>query len=453
MGVFHDADTSGDAGDGDTIYALSSGAPPAGVAVVRVSGPRADAALEAIAGRLPPYRQASFRRLVDPVRREPIDEALVFRFAPGASATGESVAEFHVHGGRAVVEALFAALDAVGGLRPAERGEFTRRAFLSGRLDLTEAEGIADLVASETEAQRRFALGQIGGSIRVQYESWRDRIVRARGLIEAELDFLDEEGVAGAWSRPAKVDVAAVAGEMRAAIGDLRRADRIRDGAEVVILGATNAGKSSLINALARRDVAIVSPEAGTTRDLVEVVLDVGGYRVTLVDTAGLREGGGTVEREGIRRARARGEAADLVLWLADGAVARGEGVVVPGVPVWAVATKSDLLSPAALASLAGADHVISTATGEGIDGLLEGLRVFLETTLRGREPPLVARARHRSALAEAVAALEKALDAGAPEFAAEHLRIAADRVGGVTGRVGVEDVLDVVFREFCIGK
>ncbi|MCW5712920.1 MAG: tRNA uridine-5-carboxymethylaminomethyl(34) synthesis GTPase MnmE [Bauldia sp.] len=451
MGVFHDAERSGD--DSDTIYALSSGAPPAGLAVVRVSGPRADAALAAIAGELPPLRRAALRVLTDPASGERIDEALVLRFAAGASATGEPVAEFHVHGGRAVVQALFSALDAVEGLRPAGRGEFTRRAFLSGRLDLTEAEGIADLVAAETDAQRRFALGQMSGSIRTQYESWRDRVVRARGLIEAELDFSEEEGIAGAWSAMAKADIQVVAAEMRAAMADLGRADRIRDGAEVVILGAVNAGKSSLINALARRDVAIVSPEAGTTRDLVEAVLDLAGYRVTLVDTAGLREGAGGVEREGIRRARARGDGADLVLWLADRGAERGDGVVAAGVPVWAVATKADLLDDHGRRKLQAADHVISTATGEGIDGLLDALARFLDATLRSAEPPLVARARHRSALAEAVAALDKAVVAHAPELAAESLRVAADRIGSVTGRVGVEDVLDVVFREFCVGK
>lgn len=452
MGVFHDAEQSG--GAVDTIYALSSGAPPAGVAVVRVSGPRADVALAAIAGSLPPLRHAALRRLVDPAGGAQIDEALVLRFAAGASATGEPVAEFHVHGGRAVVQALFSALEGIGGLRPAAPGEFTRRAFLSGRLDLTEAEGIADLVAAETDAQRRFALGQMGGSIRVQYESWRDRIVRARGLIEAEIDFSDEDGVGGAWSAVAKAELAAVAGEMRSAMADLGRADRIRDGAEVVILGRVNAGKSSLLNALARRDVAIVSAEEGTTRDILEAVLDIGGYRVTLVDTAGLREGVGSVEREGIRRARARGVGADLVLWLADRGAERGDGVVGTGVPVWSVATKADLLAAGDRDALQkAADHVVSTATGEGLERLIGALRSFLETTLRGSEPPLVARARHRSALAEAVAALEESATAGAPEIAAEHLRIAADRVGAVTGRVGVEDVLDVVFREFCIGK
>jgi len=456
MGVFHDAERAVDAVDGDTIYALSSGMPPAGVSVIRVSGPRADAAMEAIAGSLPPYRRAVLRELAHPVTRETIDQALVVRFPAGGSATGEAVAEFHVHGGRAVMEALFSAFDGVGGLRPAERGEFTRRAFLSGRIDLTEAEGIADLVAAETDAQRRFALGQMGGSIRVQYESWRERLVRARGLIEAELDFSDEEGVGGAWSRAARADVGEVAEEMRAAMGDLRRADRIRDGAEVVILGPVNAGKSSLINALARRDVAIVSPEAGTTRDLVEAVLDLGGYRVTLVDTAGIREGAGAVEREGIRRARARGDDADLILWLAD---AREEIDLqarpsVPGVPVWPIVTKRDLVDDGELQALAGsARHIISTVSGEGIDDLLAALASFLERTLRGREGPLVARARHRSALADAVAALDKAVAAEAPEIAAEYLRAAADRVGTVTGRVGVEDVLDVVFREFCIGK
>lgn len=454
MNVIQDPDLAEAAADGDTIFALSSGTLPAGIAVVRVSGPHANTAILALAGDLPPVRRAVLRRLVDPGSGELIDVGLVVRFAAGGSATGEDVAEFHVHGGRAVVTALFAALQGMAGFRPAGAGEFTKRAFLSGRMDLTEAEGIADLVAAETEAQRRFALGQVGGSIRIQYESWRDRIVRARGLIEAELDFSDEEGVAGAWSAGAKVDLGALAVEMAAALGDLGRADRIRDGAEVVILGAVNAGKSSLLNALARRDVAIVSPEAGTTRDLVEVPLELGGYRVTFVDTAGLRAATGAVEQEGIRRARARGASADLVLWLADRVGERGTGDVPPGVPVWAVATKADLLDETGRSRLRGAaDHLISTATGEGLDELLAALRGFLDTTLRGREQPLVARARHASALAVAIEALENALAANAPELAAEFLRVAAHQVGTVTGRVSVEDVLDVVFREFCIGK
>jgi tRNA modification GTPase len=310
-------------------------------------------------------------------------------------------------------------------------------------------------VAAETEAQRRFALGQMGGSIRVQYEFWRERIIRARGLIEAEIDFSDEEGVTGAWSDRARLDVRGLAVEMQSAMADLRRADRIREGAEVVILGAVNAGKSSLINALARRDVAIVSPEAGTTRDLIEAVLDIGGYRVTLVDTAGLRDAEGSVEREGIRRARARADGADLVLWLSDSRESvYPDELLERRVPVWHVATKADIADEGDLQCVEQISrHIISTVTGEGMDALLSDLGAFLDSTLRGREPPLIARARHRSALAEAVAALDKALAAEAPELAAEHLRIAADRVGTVTGRVSVEDVLDVVFREFCIGK
>lgn len=455
MGVFHDADTSGDAGDGDTIYALSSGAPPAGVAVVRVSGPRADAALEAIAGKLPPYRQASSARssirsgAKRSTRRWCCGSRRVRAQRAKALPSSTSTAA-----GRSSKRCLRRWTPSEGCGRR-NGGEFTRRAFLSGRLDLTEAEGIADLVAAETEAQRRFALGQMGGSIRVQYEFWRERIIRARGLIEAEIDFSDEEGVTGAWSDRARLDVRGLAVEMQSAMADLRRADRICEGAEVVILGAVNAGKSSLINALARRDVAIVSPEAGTTRDLIEAVLDIGGYRVTLVDTAGLRDAEGSVEREGIRRARARADGADLVLWLSDSRESvYPDELLERRVPVWHVATKADIADEGDLQCVEQISrHIISTVTGEGMDALLSDLGAFLDSTLRGREPPLIARARHRSALAEAVAALDKALAAEAPELAAEHLRIAADRVGTVTGRVSVEDVLDVVFREFCIGK
>jgi tRNA modification GTPase len=339
------------------------------------------------------------------------------------------------------------------GLRLAEPGEFTKRAFLAGRMDLTEAEGLADLVAAETEAQRRLALGTMEGSIRSQYESWRDRIIQARGLIEAELDFSDEEGVAGAWSARGKEGARAIAAELRAALTDLKRGQRIREGASVVIAGAVNAGKSSLINAIARRDVAIVSPEPGTTRDLIEIAADLAGFRVTLVDTAGFRETEGAVEREGMRRARNRAEEADLVLWLwADGS----ELTPPPGIMgwIWFVGTKSDLMDHGSRERARSLSrHVISTVSGDGIQGLLDDIGAFLSRNLRPAEPAIVTRSRHAKSLMEAALSLDDAVGCADAVIAAEHLRRASDAIGRVTGRVDVEDVLDVVFREFCIGK
>ena len=436
----------------ETIYALSSGAPPAGVAIIRISGPATRAALVALSGKVPSPRTAVLRELRDPDTQEVIDRGLILFFPSPASFTGEDVGELQVHGGRAVVTALMRILDELG-LRLAEPGEFTKRAFLAGRMDLTEAEGLADLVAAETEAQRRLALGTMEGSIRNQYESWRDRIVQARGLIEAELDFSDEEGVAGAWSARGKGEARAIAAELRAALADLKRGQRIREGASVVITGAVNAGKSSLINAIARRDVAIVSPEPGTTRDLIEIAADLAGFRVTLVDTAGFRETEGAVEREGMRRAKNRAEEADLVLWL----WADRSQLVPPaglGAPIWTIGTKRDLMdNTAADHAKSLSRHVISAVSGEGLEGLLDDVGAFLAANLRLNEPAIVTRSRHAKALTEAALSLEEAIGCPDAVIAAEHLRRASDAIGRVTGRVDVEDVLDVVFREFCIGK
>ena len=298
----------------DTIFALSSGPPPAGVAVIRISGPKARFGLETLIGSVPQPRSATLARIG--MAGDPIDRGLVLFFPAPASFTGEDVAEFHVHGGRAVVVAVMQVMTELDGFRPAEAGEFTRRAFLNRKLDLTEVEGLADLVAAETEAQRRQALRLAGGELRSRVEGWRERLIRARAWVEAELDFADEADVPPEAGARAMEDVSAISREIDAALDDDHRGERLREGAEIVVLGPPNAGKSSLINALARREVAIVTPEPGTTRDLVEVRLDLGGYPVTLVDTAGLRETTGLVEQEGIRRARARASQADMVLWL-----------------------------------------------------------------------------------------------------------------------------------------
>ncbi len=349
-------------------------------------------------------------------------------------------------------------LGRLAGFRAAEAGEFTRRAFDGGKLDLSQVEGLADLVAAETEAQRRAALRQAGGGLRDVCEGWRERLVRARALLEAELDFADEDDVPGSVAESAWADVGALVADIAAALDDGHRGERLRDGFEVVVLGAPNAGKSSLINALARRDVAIVSEEPGTTRDLIEVRLDLGGFPVTVVDTAGMREAGGAVEREGMRRATARAETADMLLWLEDVSVDRGSQPVVPdGIPCLRVATKIDRVdSDEERARVsAGYDLALSLVTGSGLDDLIARLSDAARRSLSSSEVALVTRARQRSALVGCREALLEALDGdGKPlELRAEDLRRATDALGRVTGRVDVEDLLDVIFGEFCIGK
>jgi tRNA modification GTPase len=431
----------------DTIFALSSGAPPAGVAIIRVSGPNVRFGLETLIDSIPEPRRASLH----PIRGSDgntLDHGLVLFFPAPASFTGEDVAEFHVHGGRAVVAAMLSALDALPGFRPADPGEFTRRAFANQRLDLTQVEGLADLVTAETEAQRRQALHQADGALGRLYDGWRERLVRARALIEAELDFPDEDDVPGSVSAEAWEIVASVEQEMVNHLAD-RRGERLRDGAEVVILGAPNAGKSSLLNAIARRDVAIVTPEPGTTRDLIEVKLDLGGYPVTLVDTAGIRETEGLVEREGIRRAEARAAAADLVLWLEDASWPAASPAPAGSVRV---ATKIDLIDSGVERSLEAA---VSSTTGAGINALIALITSRILADLPEAESPLITRSRHRSAVQSAASSLAAARQGqSAPiEVRAEDLRIASDALARITGRIDVEDMLDVIFRDFCIGK
>jgi tRNA modification GTPase len=439
----------------DTIFALSSGPPPAGVAVVRISGERARSGLEALVGPVPQPRRASLR-VIKGLNGEALDRGLVLFFPAPASATGEDVAELHLHGGRAVVGALLDRLGRIEGFRPAEAGEFTRRAFLNRKLDLAQVEGLADLVAAETEAQRRQALRQWEGRLSELYEGWRARLVRARALVEAGLDFAEDEDVPGAVGREVWDDVTAVAREIAAHLDDAHRGERLRAGAEIVVLGPPNAGKSSLINALARRDVAIVAEEPGTTRDLIEIHLDLGGYPATLVDTAGMREAAGLVEAEGIRRAEVRAAGADLVLALSDMTGEKFAPAAGTGAPVLRVGTKLDLIDTEEeqTRQKAAFDVVVSSRTGEGLGALCDRLTAFLAEELSPGESPLITRARHRKALEACREALE-AVGAGAgdDEIRAEELRRATDALGRITGRVDVEDLLDVIFREFCIGK
>lgn len=440
---------------GRTIFALASGALPAGIAIVRLSGPHVRAALETLIDSVPEPRRAHLAFIRDG-EGSVIDQGIVLFFPAPNSFTGEDVAEFHIHGGRAVLSALLARLGGLPGCRLAQPGEFTRRAFVNGRLDLTEVEGLGDLIQAETEAQRRQALRQAGGALRERFDGWRTELTRARALVEAELDFADEEDVPPAVSEAAWSDVARVAAEIGGFLADGHRGERLRDGAEVVLVGAVNAGKSSLINALARRDVAIVSPEPGTTRDLIEVRLDISGYPFTVVDTAGRRDAEGAVEQEGIRRAETRARSADLILALEDVTSIPGSGAAFGAVPVLRVGTKVDLIDSGRERERLAAhyDLLISTETGEGIESLLGQLLRFAREEMDPGEMALVSRARHRDALTLCRDALLSSTRSDEPlELRAEELRLASDALGRLTGRIDVEDLLDVIFRDFCIGK
>jgi tRNA modification GTPase len=440
----------------DTIYALSSGSGRAGIAVVRVSGPGAHRALEALARVTPPPRRATLARLIDPRSRDTIDRALVFCFAAPASATGEDMAEFHVHGGAAVIARLLESLGALEGLRLAEPGEFTRRAVYHGKLDLTAAEGLGDLIAAETQAQRRQALTQAEGALARLYDGWRERLLSALARAEAELEFPDED-LPREISSAALAAARAVEQQISAHLADGRRGEILRDGLSVAILGAPNAGKSSLLNALAEREAAIVAPGAGTTRDVIEVALDLGGYPIRLADTAGLRATGDAVEAEGVRRAQKRAESADIRVLLFDAeawpSLDAATLALVDERAILAV-SRADLRPEIARATVADrAALVLSTRSGAGIDALVKRLVEAAAGLVRPGETPALTRARHRSALEDCRACLARASSAGMPELAAEDLRLAARALGRITGRVDIEQVLDRVFRDFCIGK
>jgi tRNA modification GTPase len=439
-----------------TIFALSSGRPPSAIAIVRVSGPRASIALRLLAGKIPTPRQA-MRVLLRDGKAQPIDDAVVLWFPGPASATGEDVVEFHVHGGRAVLAAVFATLSAIDHLRPAEPGEFTRRAFENGKLDLTEAEGLDDLIHADTDRQRRQALRQLTGLLGDKARDWRTRIIEAQALFEAGIDFADEGDVPAELIAPALAKVETLLTEIGSALAVEGRGERIRDGLVVTIAGPPNVGKSTLMNQLARREVAIVSPHAGTTRDVIEVQLDLDGYPVTVIDTAGIRETDDPVEQEGVKRARARAAAADLVLWLADADA--GKPAHSSPSPVWLVRNKVDLAegtagSTEAAGSVARAFR-ISAARGDGIAELVAALIAFAEDFFGGLESGLITRERQRALLQETAEALRRStfVVTEGEELAAEELRRAAYTLGRLLGRVDVEDILDVIFREFCIGK
>lgn len=559
--------------DRPTIFALSSGRPPAAIAVIRISGSRAGHALTALGVKIPEPRKASLAR-IRYADNEIIDEALALWFPAPNSETGEDTAELQLHGGPAVIAAVLDALSRIEGLRPAEAGEFTRRAFENGKLDLTAVEGLADLVSAETQGQRRQAFRQMKGLLGNRAETWRQRLIQALALVEARIDFSDEADVPEELVAPALAIGRELAAEIEAALGDGRRGERIREGVVVAIAGPPNAGKSTLLNRLARREAAIVSPYAGTTRDVIEVHLDLGGMAVTLLDTAGIRDTDDPVELEGVRRARDRAAGADLVLWLEDASASGpmadtpardlnsgliAPSPVIPGLepsgertrndceqsaaagaaatpsidasegsaappspsstplspPVWLIRNKVDLiqghsgrseaevqvkgnteyrwqsnkplrsidnteltqksepkgrtynpLKDMVKAALTGKSEPavnsneltfdLSAVSGEGFDRLLAELTGFAEAFVGGAESALVTRVRHRHLLEETLAALRRALApglAGHEDLVAEELRAAAAALGRLTGRVDVEDILDVIFRDFCIGK
>jgi tRNA modification GTPase len=421
--------------------------------------------------------------LVDPATGERLDDGLVLWFPGPHSATGEDVAELHVHGSRAVLAAIIEVLRGLG-LRLAEAGEFTRRAFHNGKLDLLQAEAVADLVAAETEAQRRQALRQLAGELGGRYRGWSDRLTRILAHLEAAIDFPDEELPPETEDR-GRDESEALTTEIERHLADGHRGERLRDGIMVAIIGPPNAGKSSLLNRIARREAVITSPVPGTTRDIVEVAVDLQGYPVVLADTAGLRDSDDIVEQEGLRRALRRAEEAEIRLFVFD---ARSSGQMHgagawPGPDTILVANKIDLLPEAphpnplpasgeregpakregegqqptgverfCRQQLRAGSIPVSALTGEGVDGLLSALGERVTQTYRV-EAPVLTRARHRQALEEAAAALRRALQAPLPELRAEDLRLALRSLGWITGTVGVEDLLDVIFRDFCIGK
>lgn len=495
----------------DTIFALSSGQGRAGVAVLRISGPRAEQCLAALIDpgqpakkkkpAFPEPRVAALRKLYCPTTHEVLDQALVLWFPGPRSFTGEDTVELHCHGSRAVIQgvtqALLALDDGRGDVRPADRGEFTERAFANGRMDLTEVEGLADLIAADTAAQRKQALRQMGGSLRTTYEGWREELKVCLAHTEAVIDFGDDEhDVDEAAYDAIRPRATQLREEMRRHLADGNRGEVIRSGIRVAIVGPPNAGKSTLLNLLARRPAAIVSPIAGTTRDVVEVQLELAGLPVLVSDTAGIRETtADPVEQEGIRRAREAAERAQLTLVVLDASGALGpdalsslagvgpfpadappkalEEVVAavegnPGLLLVvnkrdAMAVDSDL--PSKLSSRnkeeAAATYFVSCATGEGVDHMLGGLQARLEAVFdRGgsaeeqNEAPVITRARHRLHMERCVGALTSFLDRSLGlDLAAEELRIASTELGRITGAVDVEEVLDVIFRDFCIGK
>jgi len=441
----------------DTIFASSTAGLPAAIAIIRISGPKTRFALETIIGSCPAPRMAGYRALRDPTDGTVLDHGLILWFPGPNSFTGEDSGEFQVHGSRAVVAALLRILSGLPGLRMADAGEFTYRAFVNGRMDLTAVEGLADLIAAETEAQRRQALRQGEGRLGALYDGWRNRIVHARAMIEAELDFADEDDVPGSASDRIWPDLDNLAREIEVHCGQSQGARSIRSGLSIVLQGAPNAGKSTLLNALSKREAVIVSEEAGTTRDVVTVNMDLGGYLFLISDTAGIRDTGSKIEAEGVRRAVEAGKSADLVLWLraADAGDGQPQPTPDPEIPLWIVATKTDLIDSDMEQSETTGDLRISAHDGTGLADLESRLVEFAQSHCGSGMEDLSTRTRHLQELAIAISGLRTAVvAAGAPlELRAEDLRTASDALGRLTGRIDVEDLLGVIFSEFCVGK
>jgi tRNA modification GTPase len=442
----------------DTIMALASGAGRGGVAVIRLSGPQAPAILGALTDRpLPQPRRAAVRGLIHPDTRDYLDEAMAILMPGPASFTGEDVVELHVHGGMAVIEAVLAAVSDTGLARLAEPGEFTRRAFENGRLDLTQAESVADLVDAETDAQRRQAARLYKGEASDRYDRWRDTLISAMAALEAAIDFPDEGDVPPDVASGVARQLDGLARDMQAALASADRFRAVREGFRIAILGPPNAGKSSILNRLAGREAAIVSPIAGTTRDVVEVRLVISGFPVWVADTAGLREAADEIEAEGVRRALERAEHADLRLWVHD--ISSGPAPDVSRETSWRegdlhVLNKADLL---AQTGHTGPSFLLSADTGEGFTHLELAIAMTVERRLGGDEAPLVTRARHEALVTDALAHVSRAgvaMASGRPaELVSEDLRLAARSIGRITGAVDVEDLLDRIFSDFCIGK
>ncbi|QXX75483.1 tRNA uridine-5-carboxymethylaminomethyl(34) synthesis GTPase MnmE [Methylovirgula sp. HY1] len=441
----------------ETIFALSSGFGRAGIAVLRLSGPAVRTVLLGMIGRVPEPRRATLARFKDPASGEVLDQGLALFFPGPASETGEDCAEFHCHGGPAIVAAMLRAFAGFAATRLAEPGEFVRRAFENGKLDLTEVEGLADLVEAETQAQRRQALRQMQGELSRKADAWRNDLLAASALIEAEIDFGDEADVSSLARQQILEIIGALIAQLRDVLAAGSAGERLREGLTIVIAGPPNAGKSTLLNALARRDVAIVSAIPGTTRDAIEVHLDLSGLPLTLIDTAGLRDSEDPIETIGIARTRAKAAAADLILWLSEVGAPEAPVGFEEGAKVWPIFTKTDVGQrlPDASGAAIHDGVAISAATGENMELLLARLTEFAKKATGGGEGALITRERHRCAMIAALAALERAHDAhlGAPELLAEDLRGAIRALESLIGKIDVEEILGEIFSRFCIGK